>query len=860
MSTIPGPDKPRAADVLAKASRLIDHSPEDARQLIMSLGDVDPAVPEYIPLRQLYARSLYKDEDLVAPQKYEQAMKVLEHDCDLENSTDGETIGLAGAIYKRLWDHTGGRIHLEQALRYYRKGFETTADADGWLGVNTAYVLDLLGVQESRAGGADAEQRAAARFRDADDCRRKVVDRLTTPPPPNKNPWYFHASVAEAHFGLGDFAKAEAVLTRAWIDTKTWRETYDAQTNRRAQRETTARQLAAIASIRFDGSNCERARNVVAKAFDISDHAVCALFRGKIGLALSGGGFRASLFHIGVLARLAELDLLRDVEVISCVSGGSIIGAHYYIELKKRLESGRTTRDDYIGTVRDVEKNFRSGVSKNIRTRIAASPLAGLKMAFRSGYSRSDRVAELYQKHLYDRTASDGKQAPRKMSELLVEPQGFEPEVKNDKFHPKYDNWRLDAKVPMLVLNATSLNTGHNWQFSAKRMGEPPHAVNVTIDAIPRYRRVELRAKDVPEAHRDIPIANAVAASACVPALFEPLVLRGLYDDRTVRLVDGGVHDNQGLASLLEQNCRVILASDASGQMQEIVNPGGSVSDSFGGSNEILQARVREAQFDQLSALLRAEALQGAMFIHLTKELDAPPVPWIGIGAESQRAYTPPPVTTSYGVDRDIQLKLAGVRTDLDSFSEAESFALMTSGYLMSGHALLEEECTPTLKPIANSVAWNFLSAEPALRQRDCDATVRMRLLLSVSNKKAGKVWRQLLGLKVLVWVLLAAVVSGLGALVVKYRNVRLPSIGSVAVAVAAVVAATLILAALDHKQVYHKRITEVALGLLLATLGCVAAWIHLAIFDPLFLRHGRWPPKAKKGVVPAGAGGPAPA
>lgn len=32
----------------------------------------------------------------------------------------------------------------------------------------------------------------------------------------------------------------------------------------------------------------------------------------KLGLALSGGGFRASLFHIGVLARLAERDLLRE--------------------------------------------------------------------------------------------------------------------------------------------------------------------------------------------------------------------------------------------------------------------------------------------------------------------------------------------------------------------------------------------------------------------------------------------------------------------------------------------------------------------------------------------------------------------
>ena len=38
------------------------------------------------------------------------------------------------------------------------------------------------------------------------------------------------------------------------------------------------------------------------------------IFLGKVGLGLSGGGFRASLFHIGVLARLAELDILRHVE------------------------------------------------------------------------------------------------------------------------------------------------------------------------------------------------------------------------------------------------------------------------------------------------------------------------------------------------------------------------------------------------------------------------------------------------------------------------------------------------------------------------------------------------------------------
>jgi hypothetical protein len=115
--------------------------------------------------------------------------------------------------------------------------------------------------------------------------------------------------------------------------------------------------------------------------------------------------------------------------------------------------------------------------------------------------------------------------------------------------------------------------------------------------------------------------------------------------------------------------------SDASGQMQEQPSPGGSAGQSLGGANSILQARVREAQFDQLSALRRAGAIQGAMFIHLTKDLDADPVSWVGEKTKPPRKR---PETTSYGIDPDLQRKLAAVRTDLDSFSDAEAYALMT--------------------------------------------------------------------------------------------------------------------------------------------------------------------------------------
>ena len=44
----------------------------------------------------------------------------------------------------------------------------------------------------------------------------------------------------------------------------------------------------------------------------------------RIGLALSGGGFRASIFHLGVIRRLEELGIMKYVYTTSAVSGGSI--------------------------------------------------------------------------------------------------------------------------------------------------------------------------------------------------------------------------------------------------------------------------------------------------------------------------------------------------------------------------------------------------------------------------------------------------------------------------------------------------------------------------------------------------------
>ena len=112
----------------------------------------------------------------------------------------------------------------------------------------------------------------------------------------------------------------------------------------------------------------------------------------KLGLALSGGGFRASLFHIGVLARMAEYGILREVEVISAVSGGAILGALYYTHLKRLLETKKDPEiadNDYLEITQRIEREFVAAVQRNIRMRTFSDPVKNIHMTFAS-YSRSD--------------------------------------------------------------------------------------------------------------------------------------------------------------------------------------------------------------------------------------------------------------------------------------------------------------------------------------------------------------------------------------------------------------------------------------------------------------------------------------
>jgi predicted acylesterase/phospholipase RssA len=579
-------------------------------------------------------------------------------------------------------------------------------------------------------------------------------------------------------------------------------------------------------------------------------------YRGRVGLALSGGGFRASFFHVGVLARLADVDALRSVEVLSTVSGGSIVGAHYYLLLRQKLAASPTrelTRKDYVAIVEQLSEDLYKAVARNIRMRTLSNLAANVRMFVSKSYSRSARLGDLYERELYSLVTPDHPVGgSRRMEDLRIAPRGTDPET----FKPKFENWQRRAKVPALLLNATSLNSGHNWQFTARWMGEAPGLVDGEVDAITRYRRMWY-AQAPTDSLRNYPLGKAVAASSCLPGLFDPLVLEGLYPGRTVRLVDGGVHDNQGVGGLLNEGCTVILCSDASGQMDDVARPGDNPWSVPLRCSTVLQGRVRVAQYQDLKGRLDSRALQAFLFVHLKKDLEAHPLDWI-------RCQDPTPTpdrfsaTTTYGVDRDLQRKLSEIRTDLDSFTEVESSALMASGYRMIEHELgvLQELHQKGGEPGmwgdfdigAGRGRWSFLNADflRLVKARSDDPDARRQDLgrqLEVSRSMAFKVWRLM---PALTGIAIALGVAAFAALVwflvtqwslpVEYEFNS--SVGKITLAAAllAVTAMFPLLKWLDPTKAMRGYLNKAGI----AVLGCIVSNLHLWLFDWLYRRRGR--------------------
>ncbi len=259
--------------------------------------------------------------------------------------------------------------------------------------------------------------------------------------------------------------------------------------------------------------------------------------RPRIGLALSGGGFRASIFHLGVIRRLEELGIMPEISVVSSVSGGSIVAAFYIRRMEDLLRSlppGQVaTTAERVAFFEQIAAEFLKATDHNLRTRaLVYTPFFHfpsfvktlLSRPFRET-ARSELIQTEYDKWLYHHDTLD---------EL--------PNVTPDDGEPK-------AGViygPRLILNTTSLISGERVSFSR----EP----------VSRFMEMSRVNKNV------LPLSRVVGASSCVPGLFPPTTIAGDV------LVDGGVSDNQGVEGLIQEggDCDVMIVSDASGQMEEV--------------------------------------------------------------------------------------------------------------------------------------------------------------------------------------------------------------------------------------------------------------------------------------------------
>jgi NTE family protein len=244
-----------------------------------------------------------------------------------------------------------------------------------------------------------------------------------------------------------------------------------------------------------------------------------------LALCLSGGGYRAMVFHIGVLWRLNEVGLLPTIKRFSSVSGGSITAGVLAMNWTKLGFDDRNVAANFVGAVVDpLRRMAGTGVD-------ASAIITG---ALLPGTTISDRVAGAYRRHLFgDTTLQD-----------LPEP-------------------------PRFVFNATNLESGVLMRFSKPYLADyrVGRIVNPTLDLAvavaassafpPVLSPFVLRLKGQDWVTEE---------EGTKPDLTAP----GFRDEIT--LSDGGVYDNLGLETAWK-NYTSILVSDAGGHFAEEPDP-----------------------------------------------------------------------------------------------------------------------------------------------------------------------------------------------------------------------------------------------------------------------------------------------
>ncbi|MFE1870281.1 patatin-like phospholipase family protein [Streptomyces sp. NPDC059496] len=239
-----------------------------------------------------------------------------------------------------------------------------------------------------------------------------------------------------------------------------------------------------------------------------------------VALCLSGGGYRAMLFHAGALLRMSETGWLQRLDLVSSVSGGSIIAgqlASQWAMLVSSPDLPQAYRDRVITPLLKL-------AGKRIDKR---SVIRG----FVSRGGSAGRVSAAYRKHIY------GRQTLQQLPD-----------------HPRF------------VINATNLQSGALWRFSK------PYARDYKVGGIehPDFELATAVAASSAFPPFLSPLVLDLSATEWTWPGDDPTMQQGPYRAHVV-LGDGGIYDNLALESA--KRSTTILVSDGGGQMANVPAP-----------------------------------------------------------------------------------------------------------------------------------------------------------------------------------------------------------------------------------------------------------------------------------------------
>jgi NTE family protein len=266
-----------------------------------------------------------------------------------------------------------------------------------------------------------------------------------------------------------------------------------------------------------------------------------------IGICLSGGGYRAMLFHLGAFLRLFELGLLQKASRISSVSGGSITSAKLGLEWSKLK-----TRDDFFSRVIEPIRSV-AGTTIDKPAIVEGLILPG-KVA--------DYVAAAYRKMLFG--AATLQDLPGK---------------------------------PEFVINATNVETGTLWRMSR------PVMADYKVGEIDKPRLPLARAVAASSA---FPPVLSPLVLRVKPSDFSRRFTKDEALLSDISLADGGVYDNLGLETVWKAY-RNLLVSNAGAALQPNSSPSSGWISQAKRAIDIIYGQVGSLRQRQLIASFKAK-------------------------------------------------------------------------------------------------------------------------------------------------------------------------------------------------------------------------------------------------------------